>query len=96
MNIDLSNFGKIARHLASPLALIGLGLLLFYGIHEKLIDSGILQPVTRETSGVIVQDFLGYGFWVSILLIVLGFIYAAYKTYHDTKSTKTVKKNSIR
>ena len=85
MPAELSAFGEIASHLANPLVLIGLALLLLFGVHRALIGSGVLPPVDRKTSGVIVQSLLRYGFWIAALLIVLGIAYAGYKTYRETQ-----------
>ena len=79
MPSELTAFGEIASHLANPLVLIGLALLLLFGVHRALIHSGILLPVDRKTSGVIIQSLLRYGFWVAALLIVLGIASTGYK-----------------
>ena len=57
------------------LVLIGLALLLVFGVYRVLIRSGILPPVDRKASG----------FWIAALLIVLGIAYAAYKTHRETQ-----------
>jgi protein O-GlcNAc transferase len=85
MPSEITAFGEIASHLANPLVLIGLALLLFFGVHRALIRSRILPPVDRKTSGVIIQSLLRYGFWIAALLIVLGIAYAGYKTYRETR-----------
>ena len=61
------------------LVLIGLALLLVFGVYRVLIRSGILPPVDRRQSG------LRYGFWIAALLIALGIAYAAYKTHRETQ-----------
>jgi hypothetical protein len=85
MRSELAAFGEMASHLANPLVLIGLALLLVFGVHRALLRSRILPPVDRRTSGVIVQSLLRYGFWIAALLIVLGIGYAGYKTYRETQ-----------
>jgi len=57
------------------LVLIGLALLLVFGVYRVLIRSGILPPVDRKTSG----------FWIAALLIVLGIAYAGYQTHRETQ-----------
>lgn len=39
---ELAAFGEMASHLANPLVLIGLVLLLVFGVHRALIRSKIL------------------------------------------------------
>ena len=85
MPSEFAAFGEIALHLGNPLVLIGLALLLVFGVHRALIRSGILLPVDQRTSGVIVQSLLRYGFWIAALLIVLGIGYAGYKTHRETQ-----------
>jgi hypothetical protein len=72
MNSLLAAFGKIAPYLKHPLVLVGFVLLLFFDIHRQLIESGILKPLTEETSGVVVLTILEYGFWIALAVIVLG------------------------
>ena len=73
MDTLLQAFRQIAPYLTHPLVLIGLVLLLFFGIHAQLIDSGLLPP--REAGGV-VQALLRYGFWIALALTGLGFLLA--------------------
>jgi len=65
-------FRKIAPYLTHPLVLVGFALLLFFGIHRQLIESGLLKPLDKETSGVVVMTILEYGFWIAVAVIVLG------------------------
>jgi hypothetical protein len=76
MPSELAAFGEMASHLANP----------WSSVHWALLRSGILPPVDRRTSGVIVQSPLRYGFWIAVLLIVLGIGYAGYKTYRETQA----------
>jgi protein O-GlcNAc transferase len=85
MPSELTASSEIIPYLANPLVLIGLALSLVFGVHRVLIRSGILPPVDRMTSGVIIQSLLRKGFWIAALLIVLGIAYAAYKTHRETQ-----------
>jgi hypothetical protein len=69
---SIAEFSKVAPYLTNPLVLIGFVLLLFFGIHRALIESGILQPVSKAASGKIVRLLLNYGFIVALLIILLG------------------------
>jgi hypothetical protein len=45
MPSELTASSEIVSYLANPLVLIGLALLLLFGVHRVLIRSGILLPV---------------------------------------------------
>ncbi len=66
-------FKAIAPYLKHPLVLIGFVLLLFFGIHQKLIESGIIPPLDQAAGSAVVQAILQYGFWIALAVIVLGF-----------------------
>ena len=71
--MNLAGFEKIAPYLSSPLVLAGFVLMLAYGIHWQLMKSGLLRPVTRKDSGLIIRLFLRYGFWLALVLLLAGF-----------------------
>jgi len=72
MDSDQGGFQKIAPYLKHPLVLVGFVLLLFFGIHKKLIESGIIPPLTQQAGSEVVQAILAYGFWIALAVIVLG------------------------
>jgi hypothetical protein len=78
----LQAFGKIAPYLKHPLVLVGFLLLLFFGIHSRLIESGIIPPLTPEAGSGVVYVFLKYGFIIALAVIVLGFALAFFQTHH--------------
>ena len=69
----LTDFAKIAPYLKHPLVVVGLVLLLFFGIHGELIESGIIPPLDQQAGNAVVQAILAYGFWIALAVIVLGF-----------------------
>ena len=77
----LSEFGQFAPHLANPLVLVGFVLLLVFGVHRTLLKAGILRPVSEQQSSHVVKLILKYGFYIAILTLVCGFLYAALQTY---------------
>lgn len=79
--MNLAGFDKIAPHLSSPLVLVGFVLLLAYGIHWQLMKSGLLRQVTQKDSGLIIQLFLRYGFWLALPLLMAGFGMAGWSKY---------------
>ncbi len=85
--MNLPDFGKIARHLTNPLVLIGFVLMLLYGIHELLINSGLLSQVDPGESGEIIKLLLYYGFLLGLVLIPFGFGYASWKSWIEKKKT---------
>jgi hypothetical protein len=68
----MNSFEKMAPYLKHPLVLVGLVLLLFFGIHGKLIDSGIIPPLGQQGGNAVVQAILAYGFWIALAVIMLG------------------------
>ncbi|WLE96731.1 MAG: hypothetical protein QTN59_18865 [Candidatus Electrothrix communis] len=83
--MSLPDFGKISRYLTHPLVLIGFVFMLIFGIHETLISSGLLSQVDSSGSGEIIKLFLHYGFWLGLILAVLGFGLAFWKSWIEKK-----------
>ncbi|MGB5687488.1 MAG: hypothetical protein WBM35_16890 [Candidatus Electrothrix sp.] len=76
--MNIAGFEKIAKYLAVPLVLVGFVLMLFFGIHDKLIDSGLLTQVSAGDSSEIIKLMLHYGFQLGLCVTVLGFGLAAW------------------
>jgi hypothetical protein len=74
--MNLGEFTQLAPFLGNPLVLVGFVLFLLFGVHRLLIKSKIIPPVPQSAAPAIVKMILRYGFWVALLIIVLGFIYA--------------------
>jgi len=72
-------FKNIAPYLKHPLVLIGFVLLLFFGIHRQLIDSGIIPPLDPASGSTVVQAILRYGFWIAMAVVVLAFALQFFK-----------------
>jgi len=87
---SVKSFTDLAPYLTQPLILAGFVLLLVFGIHKALIKSGILPPVGPRTGGIIVQTILKYGFWLAVLVIVLGFGLKAYDIRQNRLSTQDI------
>ena len=66
-------FEKIVPYLTHPLVLVGFALLLFFGVHRLLIQSGIIPPLDKKAGSAVVLALLRYGFWIALAVIVLGF-----------------------
>ena len=80
-----SNF---AKHLKHPFVLIGFVIMLIFGVYDKLIEKGIIQPLPPDQINIVVQLILAYGFWLGMLVVVLAFVWQVYKTHTDTKIKK--------
>ena len=72
MDSLLAVFGRIAPYLKHPLVLVGFVLLLFFGIHRQLIQSGIIPPLDPSAGSAVVLALLEYGFWIALAVVVLG------------------------
>lgn len=74
-------FEKIAEFLKHPLILIGFVLMMVFSIHKQILKSGILPKLNQEQGGVVVTLLLRYGFWLGVLIMLLGFSLQFYKIY---------------
>jgi tetratricopeptide (TPR) repeat protein len=72
MDSVVNVFPKIAPYLTHPLVLIGFVLLLAFSIHRTLIKSGIILPLSQRSGIAAIQLLLRYGFWLALVVIVLG------------------------
>jgi hypothetical protein len=72
---EIAQFEKIAPYLGNPLVVVGLCLLLFFGVHRALVKAGILAKLSQRQSSAIIRLLLKHGFAVAIITIVLGFAY---------------------
>jgi hypothetical protein len=79
---EIAGFSKVAPYLVNPLVLVGFCLFLFFGTHWALIKTGLLVPLSQRQSSTVIRLFLKYGFWVAILMLVLGFAYA-FQNYRE-------------
>jgi tetratricopeptide (TPR) repeat protein len=83
--MNITGFEKIAKYLAVPLVLVGFALMLVFGIHDKLIASGLLTQVSAGDSSEIIKLMLHYGFQLGLCATVLGFALAAWSKHIDSK-----------
>ena len=71
---DIKYFSTVVEYLTHPLVVVGFVLLLFFSIHRQLISSGIIQPLHKKDGSEVVNSILRYGFYISLTVIVLGFV----------------------
>ncbi|WP_417916678.1 tetratricopeptide repeat protein [Candidatus Electronema sp. JC] len=83
--MDITGFEKIAKYLAVPLVLVGFALMLVFGIHDKLIASGLLTQVSAKDTSEIIKLLLRYGFQLGMSVTVLGFALAAWSKHIDSE-----------
>jgi len=74
MGSELTSFVGMMKFLPPALILVGLVLILVFGVHRALLSSGLLQPLTKQDSSLIVRLVLTYGVWIGLLVVLLGFI----------------------
>ncbi len=86
---DITGFEKVAKHLTRPLVLIGFVLMLIFGIHKLIVQSGLLPQVTQQAGGEIIKLILQYGFWLGLVVAVLGFGHSVLTSYLEKKLLST-------
>jgi hypothetical protein len=86
----IAEFKEIVPYLTNPLEFIGFVLLLAFGVHRALLKAQIIPRLTPHTGGKVVQSFLRYGFVITLVVIVLGFLMAFYQAHaqHDPDALK--------
>lgn len=84
------DFSKIAPYLSHPLVLVGFALFALFGLFRALLRARIVPQVSQRTGGLVVRALLRYGFWISLIVILLGFGLAFYQTHieHSPEETK--------
>ena len=85
MNSLFSNFSKLAQFLKHPLVLMGFVIMLIFSVHDKIIEKGIIPTLSQDQGNIVVQLILAYGFWLGMLVVVLGFAWQFYKIYAQKK-----------
>ncbi|MCG8329469.1 MAG: PDZ domain-containing protein [Chitinophagales bacterium] len=76
---------KLTALLSNPLIIIGLALLLIFGIYRLVILSGLLPPIPKEDSTSIVGSIIKYGSLLAAISIVIG----GALTFSDVSGKKT-------
>jgi hypothetical protein len=92
-DMEILQFSKIVQYLYNPLALIGFGLLLLFGIFWGILKSGLLSQLSQRQSDRILSQILRYGVSVSIALMLLGFLYAGLS--HDNDANEDHNKQGL-
>jgi hypothetical protein len=94
---EMDGFGDIAPYLTQPLVLAGFALFAVLGVHRALLKGGRISPLTARTSGRVVQGLVRYGFVIALLVIVMGFAFALYRTEREhspAHATSTLKQGA--
>jgi hypothetical protein len=94
---EVHGFRDIAPYLTHPLVLVGFVLFAVFGIHRALLKAARISPLTPRASGTVVQALLRNGFVIALLVIVLGFAFALYRTereHHPANATLTLKQTA--
>ena len=72
-------------YLKHPLVLVGLLLLLFFGVHSLLIQYKVISPLSPADSGGVLYSLMTYGFIIAFVVIVLGFALEFFRVHRETK-----------
>ena len=75
----MPSFAQLAPYLTHPLVLAGLAIWLVLGIHRALLRAKIVPTLSQHAGGRVVQTLLRYGFYIALLVILLGFGLAFYQ-----------------
>jgi protein O-GlcNAc transferase len=81
---SLTEFGKIAGYLKHPLVLTGFVLMMVFSIHKLVLNAGILPKLNQKQGGLVVTLLLRYGFWLGVLIVLLGFGLQFYQTNRNS------------
>lgn len=95
--MDIAGFAKVAGYLTHPLVLVGFVLMLVFGMHRAIVQSGLLPKVSRKDGGEIIKLILRYGFWLGMVLMLAGFALqfsgiglSAWNSYMKTEQVRAV------
>ena len=81
---SLADFAKIAEFLMHPLVLVGFVLMMVFSIHKQVLKpGGPIDKVKPRQAGLVLALLLRYGFWLGVVIMLLGFGLQFYKTYAD-------------
>jgi protein O-GlcNAc transferase len=86
--MNITGFEKIAPYLTHPLVLVGFVLMLVFGIHSRLMKSGLLRQVNQKDSGLIIRLFLRYGFWLGLVLVLASVGLSAWNSYMEKEKVQ--------
>ncbi len=67
-----TEFSTVAPYLSNPLVLVGFALMLLFGVQKQLLTAGVLPQLKQREAGAVVRLVLRYGFWIGVLVVVLG------------------------
>jgi hypothetical protein len=71
----MKEFIEIAKLISHPaLILIGLVLWLMFGFYRLIIQSSLLQQISKSASNKLLHKLANYAFLIGMILITLGFL----------------------
>ncbi len=95
--MDITAFEHISTSLTHPLVLVGFALMMIFKTHDKLLKVGVIPKLNQRQGSFIVKLILSYGFWLGVLLILLGFGLQYYQAFADKQirtATQSVETSS--
>ncbi|MBM9511257.1 hypothetical protein [Desulfogranum marinum] len=86
--MEIVNFIQIAKHLTPPLILVGLAVYLGFSVHHKMLEKGVLSKPNAKDSGHLKYKILQYGFWLIVILAILGVGLAVFQIWMEGQQAK--------
>jgi len=70
---------SVLSFVSHPLVLVGVVVLLLFGLYEHLLEARIFRPVPEGEVAPVVHKLLDHGFAIGLEVVVLGFALQFYK-----------------
>src|SRR3989442_14728644 len=80
----MPSFTQLAPYLTHPLVLVGFALWVIVGVHRVPLRARVIPAVSQRAAGRVVQSLLRYGFFIAVLVVLLGFGLAFYQIHRQT------------
>lgn len=93
--MNIAGGEDIVPYIAHPLFLVGLGLVLAYGVYSRRMRSRFLSRSRRKNRNLIVRPFFYRGFWLALLLLLGALTSQVSKVVMSTQQG-VVKEGNIR
>lgn len=86
--MEIASFIQIAKYFTPPLLLVALAVYLGFSIHNKMLNKDVLSKPNAKDSGNLKLKILQYGFWLIVILAILGVGLAFFQIWVDAQQAK--------